>query len=602
MKKGKRVWALALASVMTLALAAPSWADPAANDATIRVETSGEEPSNAVFSGYQLLEMYSELIKSDCHTNPAEHKPECYNVQYKLREDSKYNNIMLETAEDSSVKNEEWTSESRKVTVDNLVAYLSVMTPAEAQTFGDVLYRKIVEANKAGAEATPPSIPYEPDVTGINSSSATKVAQGWWLFVDTRSSDNLNDEQESRSVVILKTHGQTNIVISPKSDSPELDKNIVEVTGTDVELTDHTSEEIGSKVKFRLTADNLPSPARLESYDTYKCEFHDTLSVGLKYVENSVKVYIQKKGATTLDAVASGLYTFDPKTDKDPSGKDMDVLTITVTDLKKLAGWGEGSKLIVEYEALLTPDAAIGNDGNKNKAYLKYSNDPYNSGSGDPLDGQTPDDEVAVFTFEIDGTKEDAYDEKVKLQGAEFVLYKEEGGKTLYAEFENGKISWSELEQGENADSKQFNQNRKLTSGKDGKFAIKGLEAGESETNPNVYYLLEINAPSGYNLLKGALKLEVWAKYEDAENEKEAPTLKEWKVKVSEIGNPTSTADQINGDVASGTANITIKNSTGTQLPETGGMGTTLIYLAGGVLAAGALILLALKKRRNGEK
>ena len=44
-----------------------------------------------------------------------------------------------------------------------------------------------------------------------------------------------------------------------------------------------------------------------------------------------------------------------------------------------------------------------------------------------------------------------------------------------------------------------------------------------------------------------------------------------------------------------------VPNSTGYKLPEAGGMGTTLLYVIGGILAAGATILLITKKRSSRE-
>jgi len=45
----------------------------------------------------------------------------------------------------------------------------------------------------------------------------------------------------------------------------------------------------------------------------------------------------------------------------------------------------------------------------------------------------------------------------------------------------------------------------------------------------------------------------------------------------------------------------TIENNKGTQLPSTGGIGTALFYLAGGVMAVGAGVILVTKKRIGKE-
>ena len=46
----------------------------------------------------------------------------------------------------------------------------------------------------------------------------------------------------------------------------------------------------------------------------------------------------------------------------------------------------------------------------------------------------------------------------------------------------------------------------------------------------------------------------------------------------------------------------TIENNTGLVMPETGGIGTTIFYIVGGVLAAGAVILLITKRRMSVEE
>ena len=53
------------------------------------------------------------------------------------------------------------------------------------------------------------------------------------------------------------------------------------------------------------------------------------------------------------------------------------------------------------------------------------------------------------------------------------------------------------------------------------------------------------------------------------------------------------------GNTSTGVASITIANNKGSTLPETGGMGTTLFYVLGGILVVAAIVLLVTKKRMN---
>lgn len=96
-----------------------------------------------------------------------------------------------------------------------------------------------------------------------------------------------------------------------------------------------------------------------------------------------------------------------------------------------------------------------------------------------------------------------------------------------------------------------------------GKFTITGLDS-------DTYYLEEIVAPAGYNLLKAPIT-----------------------VTVKNDGTVTY------GDNSTG--EVRVLNSTGTELPSTGGMGTTIFYVLGGVLMAGAFVLLVVRKRMRTE-
>ena len=61
------------------------------------------------------------------------------------------------------------------------------------------------------------------------------------------------------------------------------------------------------------------------------------------------------------------------------------------------------------------------------------------------------------------------------------------------------------------------------------------------------------------------------------------------------------TVDVKGSDTVVGSLTVTeeVSNQSGTELPSTGGMGTTLFYVLGGVLVAAAVVLLVTKKRMH---
>ena len=92
-----------------------------------------------------------------------------------------------------------------------------------------------------------------------------------------------------------------------------------------------------------------------------------------------------------------------------------------------------------------------------------------------------------------------------------------------------------------------------------GEFTIKGLDAG-------TYYLTETKQPAGYNLLSVPVKITIAA---------------DGKITVGD-GKDAVTK---------------VENKSGSLLPSTGGMGTTLFYIFGAILVIGSGVVLITKKR-----
>ena len=397
---------------------------------------------------------------------------------------------------------------------------------------------------------------------------------------------------QSVSDYIVQVLGEESM--APKdSDVPTVEKKVSEEdyhqdNGYGTTYNDVADWDIGDSVPFKL----IGSITDMSAYETYEYIFNDTLSNGLTLQADTIKVYIavdKDDEVGDYTALTEGQdYTLTLNNVENGGGS----FSIAFEDLKTAPYMDEGNRnfVIVTYDATLNANAVIGLNGNPNDVYLEFSNNP----NGDGL-GRTTEDTVIVFTYELDGTKVDGENEDTKLEGAEFVLFN--GGHTRVAHIENGKlVRWVALPGGYDSDTYQqipyetwetFNRttNVIMTSAAEGAFGVSGLDDG-------TYHLMEIKAPNGYNLLEGDVQLVIEATTVNGQN---------W----NGVANTALTALTINvanegavkGETDTGAVNVTVRNNQGATLPETGGMGTTLFYIIGGLLVVGAGILLVVRIR-----
>nr|WP_305154711.1 prealbumin-like fold domain-containing protein [uncultured Dubosiella sp.] len=121
------------------------------------------------------------------------------------------------------------------------------------------------------------------------------------------------------------------------------------------------------------------------------------------------------------------------------------------------------------------------------------------------------------------------------------------------------------------------------STGKNGEFEIQGLDAG-------TYYLKEIKAPVGYNIMDNLQPVVV-----------EANKVSEYDFIGSPIQNDQSTNDESSNDSVNdaGVKNVTVYNGKGFTMPSTGAFGQTLIYGVGGLLALGGLGIRMARRRHE---
>lgn len=416
---------------------------------------------------------------------------------------------------------------------------------------------------------------------------------GYYLVKEANVPDN-----DSATDYIVQVLG--NVTMNPKdTDIPTVEKKVAEEDyhqddGYGTTYNDVADWDIGDSVPFKLIG-AIPD---MSAYDAYEYIFTDTLSDGLTLQAGTIKVYIaREKDDEVRDytpLTAGEDYTLDIQNVGENGGG---TFSIAFDDLKTAPYIDEGNRnyVIVTYDATLNANAEIGLDGNPNSVYLEFSNDP----NGDGM-GRTTEDTVIVFTYELDGTKVDGEDMNTKLQGAEFVLFN--GGHTKVAHVENGKlVGWVNLPDGytyenyteipyETWEEMNVTTSVIMTSTPEGVFGVSGLD-------DSTLYLREIKAPTGYNLLDAEVKVVVSATTANGQTwtGNAADALTALKISVND-------AEAVDGDLDTGIVNVTVANNQGSTLPETGGIGTTIFFVLGGVLVIGAGILLIVRLRMKAVK
>lgn len=388
------------------------------------------------------------------------------------------------------------------------------------------------------------------------------LAAGYYLVKDQDGS--LIGDNDSYTEYIIQVVG--NVTATPKSDVPEVQKKVKDINdSTDTTKTDWQDSadyDIGDSIPFQLKAtlaDNV------SSYTTYKVVFHDTLSKGLTYNKDA-KVYID--GTETNGFTVTATVNADGTT----------TLTVSCDDVKAL-GAGNSSVITVEYTAKLNENAVLGSADNPNEVYLEYSNNPNKSEEGNNETGETPKDVVIVFTYKTIINKVDS--ETKPLTGAAFKLEKLIKGEDGAAD------TWTTV--------KEFAVDGTTTS-----FTFSGLDDGQ-------YKLTETKTPVGYNTIDPIYFVIEATHGETAD----VPTLKTLNAYLTDANGNKQTemkdGESVNidlgtVDLTAGSITTTVVNKSGSELPSTGGIGTTIFYVLGGVLVLAAVVLLVTKKRMSGAE
>lgn len=584
MKKARKLTAVLLSLVMLLALVVPA---SAAENYSITIHN---DKTGHTYEAYQI---FAGTVSSDEETNGETGGPMLGDITWGSGVDGTTLLAALKEADVAKYGACETAAEVAKALgAENATA-------EHAAAFAEISALHLT--NVAGTANEPVEGNYV-----INN-----LAAGYYLVKDKDGS--LQDEAATATDYIVQVLG--NVAMAPKSsDIPTLEKKVYdEEFARDVQnhpeqpygtgYNDVADWDIGDNVPFKLIA-SVPDADEIAAYDTYTYTFHDTLDASLELLqkndEHQTTFEIYFVDDLTTDPRVGGFQYLDEEKYDVTVDDDTNSFTITLDDLKTLKVTTADNQenpatdynyVVIFYDAVLNTQAEIGQPGNVNTAYLEFSNDPNGDGTG-----RTEDDKVIVFTYELDGEKVDGEAVNTKLAGAEFVLLNPVHTQAAAVD-DNGTVtSWVTVQtHGDNEDAVELPTTYEewlqrypdsiVTSDENGKFKISGIDDG-------TYHLLEIKAPNGYNLLEDPVELVISATTDNGQtwNGNAADAFTALTITVND-------GDAQQDNTGTGIVNVTVKNNQGATLPETGGMGTTLFYIIGGLLVVGAGILLVVRIR-----
>ena len=551
MKSLKKMMALVIAMVMALALGTTVFA----SDYKITIDNSSNTSVSINGTQYTAYKLFDVTYTGSNTTDPH-----AYSIDSDGDGAWAWNTIKGTKNETTGVYTNSTYGLTFTPTAADPTVYsiTSTMTDEQARALADVLGATSV--SKTGAVSASAT-------GGSDEKASIDVGEpGYWLVYGTAKAKDQDTADTGDETVVaacaLTTTDPAETVI-PKVSIPTLDKKITGEIKLD-EAGKAASAQVGSTVNFEL--DSVVPDIR--GYSEYTFTITDTMSSGLTFTTPSDVVVKVNDVDKTSDATIN-----------------VNGQTLTITIPKdKLATYTAGQAIVVTYSAIVN-EGALTTNYEKNTASLEYSNNPYDTTSKE----KTPDKTVYVIDVDIDVDKVKKGDDTTKLDGAEFVLFK---GTTQPADTAEAWYKWDETNKKvtwvARANADKFTT---VTGGALDK-QIQGLEASETGT---AYGLLETKAPTGYNLMADPTIVTLTSTYDGTAN----------KVTVTASAGTVS-----NGTIDFGTAATTaeasdtldtvkIENATGTELPSTGGIGTTIFYVIGAILVLGAGILLVNRRRMN---
>lgn len=350
-------------------------------------------------------------------------------------------------------------------------------------------------------------------------------------------------------------------VIREKNDVPDVTKDVSDKA--DEGWSKATDLDVGDTAYFKIEVTTGKG-------NNSAITLHDTMSAGLTLDKDS---FVIKVDGEAVDA-KNYTISYDVNHSEGEGEEESDETAPCTFDIVFTADFikelGDNKTITITYNALLNGDAVIYSESNPNEAYIDYSNQ------------SSTKKHVDVYTYDFDIVKVDS--EAELLPGAEFTLTRE--GETEPIKFVKEGNTYRVATADEIA-NEEVETVTTLTS-TDGKYHLQGLDAA-------TYTLTETKAPDGYNILKDTKTIVIKGYDDETEDNRggifEGEDGARWATVTYKEGNE--------GEEKVLTDTVEIVNNTGTELPSTGGIGTTIFYALGALLVLGAVVLLISRRRMS---
>ncbi|RGG53350.1 isopeptide-forming domain-containing fimbrial protein [Ruminococcus sp. AM29-19LB] len=526
MKRMKKIMAVLLAAIMTMAMAVTAFADNVAttttgtNKLTVNVKTGDGVPTQTLKD--QTINLYKLFDVTESKSGETTNYAYTVNDTYKSTLASVLN--IVETSKD-----EEFAAAVTKLGSDNATAVQKFANDFTAEAL----------TKKLSATATSNKI--EESKTAYTFSN---LAAGYYLVYVT------GGKEIQSSLVTVDATNSVNL----KTEAPSIEKK-----------ADKETVSIGQVVKYTVTG-SIPDTT---GYDQYQYIIHDELSKGLDFVKNADGDALDKatEANVTIAFTESGITPAGTTpTSATLSGEGNRTMALDLSAWVKANQTNKGKVFTVTYYAKVNANAVV---TEKNSAQLEYGNKPDETTTTTPSEAKTP-----TYPLNILKKKKGSED---KLAGAKFKLYSSEADANANDAAKAIKVSpvvagvagnyvvdpessTTEFESVASIDEKGYNLH------------VNGLAAGD-------YWLVETEAPAGYNKLTAPIKVTI-------EKSTDAVDANQWTLKDAD-------GKKIDSKI------VTIENSTGSLLPSTGGMGTIIFAVIAAILVLGVAVSFIRDKRKN---